>query len=247
MFCQGLRGYTTSCYNRPNMRENQQRLPLIPLSDLVHFPRTHVRLQVDEPRYRRLVRDLLEREEEARLVGLVLVKPKAAPSGSGDHREIFPGGTAGRLVDVEAQPDGRSVIELEGEFRFMIRAEVGSSPYREALIEPVEEPTYNNQDAGIQMVRGEILDLAERLAREASDAFPFDDGKVAALRTASSFEEVVNAFSAEIDLPILRKLQLLVAALPDRALNLLNILKSRKQVLDLLRPFRPLAAHPDRN
>jgi len=229
------------------MNDSQRRLPLIALSDLVHFPRTSVRLQVDEPRYRRLVRDLLKRDEETRLIGLVLVKPGTERAEAGENREIFPGGTAGRLVGVESLPDGRSVIELEGEFRFMIRYEVGTSPYREALIEPVEEPRYNDEDDGIQMVRREILDLAERLAQEASDAFPFDGGKVAALRNASSFEEVVNAFSAELDLPILRKLQLLVAALPDRALDLLTILKSRHRVLELLRPFRPLATRPDLN
>lgn len=238
------------------MSDNDQRLPLIPLSDLVHFPRTVVSLHVQEPRYRRLVRDLLtEEEEESRLVGLVLVKP-----GHGRHdrerrgddrlphpREIFPGGTAGRLVEVEPLPDGRSNIVLEGQFRFVIRYEVTPEPYRKAIVEPVEEPTYSDADAGIQMVRGEILDLARVLAEETSGRFPFDQERLTELSTHSSFEEVVNEFSAGLDVPILRKLQLLVAALPDRALNLLSILKARHRVLELLRPFRPLAENAEHN
>lgn len=45
----------------------------------------------------------------------------------------------------------------------------------------------------------------------------------------------------------LRKLELLTAALPERALSVLSILKARQRVLDLLRPYRPLAAQPDLN
>lgn len=242
------------------MSDDDQRLPLIPLSDLVHFPRTVVSLHVQEPRYRRLVRDLLSKEEEeSRLIGLVLVKPDrrhAQESHGAEHhrderlphpREIFPGGTAGRLVDVEPLPDGRSNIVLEGQFRFVVRCEVTSEPYRRAIVEPVEEPTYNDADAGIQMVRGEILDLARLLAEETSGRFPFDEERLTELSTHSSFEEVVNAFSAGLDVPTLRKLQLLVAALPDRALNLLSILKARHRVLELLRPFRPLAENAEQN
>lgn len=228
------------------MSDTDQRLPIIPLADVVHFPRTSVRLHVHEPRYRRLVRDLLAKDEETRLIGLVLAKPGHQESDE-SHQAIFPGGTAGQLVDFELLPDGRSNIVLEGRFRFVVRYEVGFEPYREALIEPVEEPRYSDEDAGIQMVRGEILDLASRLAEETPDQFPFDGEKLADLRSHSSFEEVVNAFSAGLDVPTLRKLQLLVASLPDRALNLLSILKARKRVLDLLRPFRPLAGQADLN
>jgi len=40
------------------------RLPLFPLPDLVHFPRTDLRIHVFESRYRRLVRDLVAQEDE---------------------------------------------------------------------------------------------------------------------------------------------------------------------------------------
>jgi len=230
----------------PGDRDPAHRIPLIPLTDIVHFPRTRVRLQVHQPRYRRLVREVMAEDEEIRLIGLVLVKP-GAQQPEGGHREIFPGGTAARLVDVDLLPDGRSTIVLQGQYRFVIRYEVDSQPYRRALVEPVEEPRYNDADAGIQMVRGEILEVARLLAREASDRFPFDDDALDELRSHSSFEELVNSLSADLDLPTLRKLQLLTASLPDRALNLLGILNARRRVLDLLRPFRPLADHPEHN
>lgn len=222
------------------------RVPLLPLSDFVHFPRTRIRLHVHEPRYRRLVRDLMERQEEERQLGVVLVKPGGQRQGLG-RREIFPGGTVARITGSELLPDGRSNLALEGQYRFLLRREVGREPYREALVERVAEPSYDDDDAGIQAVRGQILDAARLLALELAESFPLDDEALQTLDRQPTFEEVVNVIAAELDLPALRKLQLLVASLPDRALDVLSILRARKQMMDLLRPFRPLAEKAQHN
>ena len=99
------------------------RLPLFPLPDVVHFPRTALRLHVFEPRYRQLVRDLEAQEEQVRWIGMVLLKP-GPELGFGRPPEVFPEGTAGRLLEVEPLPDGRSNIVLQGEFRFAIEREI---------------------------------------------------------------------------------------------------------------------------
>jgi hypothetical protein len=70
---------------------------------------------------------------------------------------------------------------------------------------------------------------------------------LAELAAGRPFEEVVNRLAADLDLPPLCKLGLLVEALPDRALELLKILRSRRTVVDLLRPFRHLAAGSELN
>ena len=218
------------------------RLPLLPLSDFVCFPRTTLRLLVHEPRYRQLVRDLLDREEHERLVGLVLVKSET----SAPRRDIYPGGTATRVVEAEALPDGRSNLLLEGDFRFTVRREVGGAPYREALVEEVAEPWLNQDDAGILAVRGEIVDAARMLLAEIQETF-LDVEDLEDLAIGSDFEELVNQMAVHLDLPAQRKLELLAASLPERALLVLSILKARRRVLDLLRPYRPLAARPDLN
>lgn len=224
------------------------RLPLVPLSDVVCFPRTTFRLLVHEPRYRRMVRDLLELDEDERVIGLVLVKPDAVvPGPVTSRREIFPGGTASRVVEAEALPDGRSNLVLEGDFRFTVRREVGGGPYREALIEEVEEPWLNQDDAGIVAVRNEIVEVTRLLLAEIQETFPLEPEDLEDLATGSDFEELVNLMAAKLDLPALRKLELLAASLPERALLLLSILKARKRVVDLLRPYRPLADRPDLN
>jgi uncharacterized protein len=220
-----------------------KRLPLIPLPDVVHFPRTELRLHVAEPRYQLLVHDASERDES--WIGVVLLKPNFPRDPEG-RLEIFPGGTAARVMDVEERPDGHTNVILHGEFRFELQRELGGGPYREALVRPVEEPWLNERDAGIVAVRTGIVELVRSLSNELGDHFPLSAEEVEEIERGS-FEEMVNRIASEVDVPPLRKLQLLIESLPERGLSVLSILKSRQQVMDMLRPFRPLAAGSERN
>lgn len=221
-------------------------LPLVPLPDVVHFPRTELRLQVAEPRYQRLVRDLVAREDDARWIGVVLLKPGWVEAYEG-RPEVFPGGTAGRLVDVDFLPDGRANLLLYGDFRFEVQRELGGGEYRQALVRPLAEPWLNEKDAGIVAVRQEILGHVVDLAAELGDHFPIVLGETEGIGDDSPFEELVNRIAADLDVPALRKLQLLTEPLPERGLSVLSILQSRRQVVDLLRPYRHLAARSGQN
>lgn len=227
------------------------RLPLFPLPNVVHFPHTGLKLHVFEARYRRLVEDLLRLDEDSRWIGMVLLKPGWDRWGSdaAGRPEVFPVGAAGRLVEVERLPDGRSNILLRGDFRFELQRELadGGHPYRQAVVRPVEEPRLNERDAGIVAVRTAIVELLRALSEELRERFPFSEDEVDELAAHCVFEELVNRIAAEVDLPPLRKLQLLEESLPERALSVLSILRSRQQVLDLLRPYRHLASASGNN
>lgn len=217
------------------------RLPLFPLPDVVCFPRTELKLLVEEPRYLRLVKDLVDRDEDARWVGMVLLKPGWTQNYDG-RPAIYPGGTASRLVDVESLPDGRTQILLVGDFRFELERELlGAEPYRLAEVRPVEEPWLNEQDAGIRAVRKAMTELLRHVAEQTGERFPLDLSELEELAGECAFEELVNRVAAGLDLPPLRKLKLLQQPLPERGLSILTILRNRQQVLDLLRPWRHLA------
>jgi len=224
------------------------RLPLFPLPNVVHFPRTELKLHVFEPRYRQLVRDLVNREEDLRWVGIVLLRPQPE-RGFGEPPAIFPDGTAGRLVSVDPLPDGRSNIVLHGEFRFAVEREVEDlgRPYRQAVVRPLEEIQVDEEDPGVIGVRRDLLLAAWKLVGEMGDRFPLDETDLEGLLARESFEALVNGLAADLDLPALRKIDLLEKALPERALELLRILRSRQRVLDLLRPYRQLAENAEVN
>lgn len=229
-------------------RDPVTRLPLFPLSDVVHFPRTELKLVVEEPRHLRLVKDLMENDEDdARRIGMVLLKPGWNRSES-PRPAVFPEGTAGRLVDTDTLPDGRTCILLVGDFRFEMERElVGEEPYRQAVVRPVEEPWLNEHDAGILAVRKATLELLFHLAEETGERFPLSADELEEIAGDCAFEELVNRVAASLDLPALRKLRLLQQPLPDRGMSILSILRNRHQVMDMLRPWRHLSGGHSRN
>lgn len=238
----------SSMMTRLDAHEAEQvglKLPLFPLPNAVHFPRTELRLHIFEPRYRSLIRDLLTRAEDERWIGMVLLRPDAQVGVP--NPPIFRSGTASRLAEVEPLPDGRSNIVLHGGFRFEVENELRGRPYRQATVRVIGEPSLEEDNPGVAAVRGELLDRARSLAGELAERFPLSLESVKALTAGGEIETVVNALAANLDLPVLRKLQLLAEPLPERALSVLGILRSRQKVLDLLRPFRHLAAGIDHN
>jgi uncharacterized protein len=222
------------------------RLPLVPLPDVVHFPRTELKLHVVDPTYLPLVHDLQEQEEDSRWLGVVLLKPGPRLDSQG-RLEIFPGGTAARVLDLETRPDGNSDILLYGEFRFELEREIGDTPYRQAVVRPMTEPWLNERDAGVVAVRHDLLELLRALAVEQGDQFPWDLDDLESLSGGAAFEELVNRIATRMDVPPLRKLQLLTESLPERGLSVLSILRGRRQVFDMLRPFRRLAGGSEHN
>jgi len=222
------------------------RIPLVPLPNVVHFPRTELKLHVVDPAFLPLVHDLEEQDEDSRWLGVVLLKPgpRFDPQG---RPEIFPGGTAARVLDLETQPGGNTDILLYGERRFELEREIAHAPYRQAVVRLLEEPWLNERDAGILAVRHDLLELLRAMEEELGPQFPWDLEDLESLAGGAAFEELVNRIATRIDVPPLRKLQLLTESLPERGLSVLSILRARRQVFDLLRPFRRLAGSAEHN
>ena len=131
------------------------RLSLFPLGGALLFPRMHLPLHIFEPRYRALVTDALARD---RRIGMI------QPRDASDPPALFEMGCVGRIAEVEALPDGRFDIVLEGLARFTLVRELDvTTPFRqaEAELEPAGD--------------GEVLALAERASLE-MEARRFADG-----------------------------------------------------------------------
>jgi Lon protease-like protein len=111
--------------------ELPERLPLFPLPGVAVMPGTQVPLNVFEPRYLRLVLDVLGTH---RMLGLV--QPESRPPRGGEPA-LYRTGTAGRITSFsEAARGERLMIVLTGVCRFRILEELlTDAPYRSARVD----------------------------------------------------------------------------------------------------------------
>ena len=97
-------------------------LPMFPLNSVV-VPGQHVPLHVFEPRYRELIRDVLDGDGE---FGIALIREGPEVGGGAVPMEV---GCAVRIVDADELPDGRWEVVCEGTRRFRVVEALGEDPY----------------------------------------------------------------------------------------------------------------------
>ncbi|MFV0624212.1 LON peptidase substrate-binding domain-containing protein [Sphingomonas sp. ac-8] len=126
------------------------RVSIFPLSGALLFPGMHLPLHVFEPRYRAMVSDALARD---RRIGMI------QPRGEGDRPALFGMGCIGQIIDVEALPDGRYDIVLEGLARFRVLRELDvATPFRQVEAELLE----NAPAATLAMAERASLEMESR-------------------------------------------------------------------------------------
>ncbi len=217
----------------------QTRLPLVPLPDFVLFPQTELRLSFTAVDREVVEEVLLPCSREGRAIGTVLLKPAWAVDTGG--AEVFSAGTAGRLVAHEPTDEGGCRILLRGEFRFEVTEQLEGSILPEAIVERQREPFVSDVDPDVMALRDELSRTLGVLAQAQTEPMTWAEDLMLTDGESMSFEGFVNRIAAGIDATPLRKLSLLADPLPERAQNLLSILRSRNTLLKLLQPYRHLA------
>jgi len=110
-------------------------IPLFPLPDAVLFPHMPLPLHIFEPRYRRMVTDILITHKT---IGMTLLRPGWEANYEG-RPEIYPIGCAGLIEACETLPDRGFNIVLRGLCRFRILKEHAGEPYRLATVEALND------------------------------------------------------------------------------------------------------------
>jgi Lon protease-like protein len=140
--------------------------PLFPLPDLLLYPQALMPLQLFEPRYVQMMRDMLKDGQGHLVLGTL----KAGFEDDYFERppcEEIAG--LGRIVDVDEMSDNRYRLLVQGETRVRLleEAPAGDFPYRRVTVEalPEAEPSGADADALRAELRAVIETGATRLAR----------------------------------------------------------------------------------
>jgi Lon protease-like protein len=171
-------------------------------------------LHIFEPRYREMLRDALA---GGGIIGMVLLRGDWQRHYYG-RPEIFPTGTAGRVVRHETLADGCSDILLAGIREFVVEEEYLDRSYRQARVRWREE-------GGVALPAEERRKLtALSRAYLEHGAGPAWGAVVAAAHAADDL--CVNAFCQAMDVPPVEKLWLLEASsVGERCRRLCDLLE----------------------
>ena len=144
------------------------RLPLFPLGTVL-FPGLVLPLHIFEPRYRTLVRDLMDLPaDQTREFGVVAIKSgwevqSTGPGGltAGGSLTLYEVGCTAEVRTVTEHPDGRFDLVTVGRRRFRTKQLVDDpAPYLVADVELLGEPTGDEQLA--ERLSTTVLDLFQR-------------------------------------------------------------------------------------
>ena len=215
--------------------EGEFLLPLFPLPNLVFFPQTRLPLHVFEPRYRQLVKDVLETDSR---FGIVLLRPGWEAEYFGAP-PLFPCGTLGTIEQAVPLEDGRFNIVVRGDVRFQILDEVSRVPYRTARV--VAHPEVVREADKAYAQREWLADLSRQYLRYLPDqtAVPEID--------TVNLDALTNALIMSLNLDVEEKQNLLeVNDVVARAEEVGTELSNRIESLRFLAPYR-LAGDPSHN
>jgi uncharacterized protein len=135
------------------------RVGLFPLPNVVLFPSQLLSLHVFEPRYRKLVSDVIEQ-------GLVLAVPRLKPGFDANYYgapPVFETAGIGQITEFSRLPDGRFNIVVLGLGRGRILDELRSEPYRVARFAALADDPPRSTMV-VETLRTELIKLVRRVS-----------------------------------------------------------------------------------
>lgn len=209
-------------------------VPLFPLPQCVLLPHATIPLHIFEPRYRAMVKDVLDSRGLLAMASFSDDDWKAEYEGSPTLREHV---CLGYVVRHESLADGKYNILLQGVCRARIAEEVeADTPYRQALLEPTEpRPPLMEIDLVDHRESLETL-LADPLLKELTTVNAIHNWLTSEIPTAALIDLATMTMceSTEQRYSLLSEPDVLA-----RAAWLERLLKQTRRTLKVAQQFRP--------
>ena len=205
--------------------ESNNILGVLPLKNKVLFPGVLLPVTVARPKSLKLVRSAFEDEK---YIAVLCQKETETQDPKAD--DLYPLGTAARVIRTFDLPDGSTTVILEGIERIMVDEYVGNRPYLKARIIVVPEilPMKNDKDflAVVSNIKDNSIKILQTSEMPPEASF--------ALKNIDNAPLLVNYICVNFNLNLSDKQSLLQQEkLADRAFRLLELLNKELQMLEI--------------
>ncbi len=201
-------------------------LPVLPLRNMVLFPGVLLPVTVARPKSLNLVKSAFKNDKT-----IAVCCQKNAGTEEPKSEDIYPLGTAARVVRIFELPDGAVTVILEGTERIMIDAIAAQKPYLKAKVFVIPETFPKKNDKSFLAVVSQLKELAVNILKR-TEGVPPEAGF--ALKNIDNPPTLVNYICVNFSLSVEQKQALLQQEkLEERALQLLEMLNKEQQLLDI--------------
>ncbi len=201
-------------------------LPILPLRNMVLFPGVLLPITVARPKSLNLVKSAFKNEK---LIAVCCQKNADTQEPNSD--DIYPLGTAARVVRIFDLPDGAVTIILEGTERILIDEIVSQRPYMKARVLLATERFPRKGDKEFLTLVSQIKELAINVLKR-TEGVPQEASF--ALKNIDNPPTLVNYICVNFEFTVEQKQGLLQQEdLNKRALQVLEMLNKESQLLDI--------------
>ena len=201
-------------------------LGVLPLRNMVLFPGVLLPVTVGRPKSKKLVATAFKNDQ---LLAVCCQKVQDVQEPSSE--DLYPIGTAGRVMRTLDMPDGNLMVILEGVERIHIQEIVGVRPYMKAKVKTMPEEFPKRNDKEFVALVSSLKNVAEKIIKSMEN-LPAEAGMT--LRSIDNPPTLVNYICGNFGVRIADKQVLLeIDSIKDRALSLLEILNKEVKMLEM--------------
>lgn len=214
---------------KPKSETDIQRIPLLPLKDVVVFPRMVIPLLVGRPASLGAVEASL-----ASGVPVFLCTQTDATVDSPTIEQLYPVGVAANVLQTLRMPDGTMKVVAEGLGRGRLLKLKDRNGVTEATVEPVPEQTFEGPEA--EALMRTALGQFEAYVRQSGRVAP---EVVASLRSVNEANALADLVCAYLPLRVEERQELLqLVNVPERFERLSVLLLRETEMLDIEKKVR---------
>ncbi len=197
----------------------KDELPLIPLKNVVLFPRVAIPLLVQRPKSAGSL-DLAMSQDR-----LVVFVAQKNIYDDVDQKDLFRVGTVGRVFEVHKLPDGSSKVNVEGIVKVKIKDFLQVDPFFKVKIEPIK--SLSSRGVEVEALMRAIIEQFRKLLEVRQLPAALND-LVEALNQVRDPEQVVHLITINLNLELKDQQEILEIIDPIEALKKVNSYISRE-------------------